>query len=58
MQDKSLLGRLKRYSKERIANSIDKDFADAVYDAIDMIDSLIDDLEEALNTIEKLEGKQ
>lgn len=58
MQDDSLLGRLKRYSKEYIANSIDKDFADAVYEAIDCIDSLIDDLEEALNTIEKLEGKQ
>lgn len=43
-----LMKRLHRYSEECIAERMDDDFSSAVYEAIDLIDSLLDDLNDAL----------
>ena len=52
--DKSLITRLKRYSAHAIGHALDDDFAEAVHDAAEMIDSLVDDLQEALDEIDRL----
>ena len=54
MKDKSVITRLKRYSTHAIGHALDEDFAEAVHDAAVLLDALMDDYEEALNTIESL----
>ena len=53
MAEQALLDRLKRYSKHCLTQHTDPDFAEAVYEAVDVIDGLLNDLQEALDTIEK-----
>ena len=47
-----LLKRLYRYDSEWLAQHQDEDFANAVDEAIDLIDNLLNDLQEALETID------
>lgn len=54
MKDKSLISRLKRYSTHAIGHALDEDFAEAVHDATVTIENLCDDLQEALDEINKL----
>lgn len=54
MKDKSVITRLKRYSTHAIGHALDEDFAEAVHDAVKIIDSLVDDLDDALTEISKL----
>ena len=42
MQDRSLCARLKRYSRKCISERLDPDFADAVEEAVSIIDSMAD----------------
>lgn len=56
--DKSLTTRLKRYSAHAIGHALDDDFAEAVHDAVEMIDYLVDNLQEALDEISKLRYQQ
>ena len=53
MAEQALLDRLKRYSKHCLTQHTDPDFAEAVYEAVDVIDGLLNDLQEALETIEQ-----
>lgn len=54
MAEQALLDRLKRYSKKCLTERTDGDFADAVWEAVEVIDGLLNDLQEALDTIEEL----
>lgn len=54
MAEQALIDRLKRYSKHCLTQHTDPDFAEAVYEAVDVIDGLLNDLQEALDTIEEL----
>ena len=54
MADQALIDRLKRYSKKCLTERTDGDFADAVWEAVEVIDGLLNDLQEALDTIEEL----
>lgn len=49
-----LLKRLHRYSIQCLTERTDDDYANAVYEAIDLIDNLLDDLQEALEEIDKI----
>ena len=53
MAEQALLDRLKRYSKHCLTQHTDPDFAEAVYEAVDVIDGLLNDLQEALDTIDQ-----
>lgn len=53
MAEQALLDRLKRYSKKCLTERTDGDFADAVWEAVEVIDGLLNDLQEALDTIEQ-----
>ena len=44
-KDEPLLNRLRRYSMACITYKLDGDFASAVYEAADIINSLVDDLD-------------
>ena len=57
MAEQALLDRLKRYSKKCLTERTDGDFADAVWEAVEVIDGLLNDLQEALDTIEQ-NGKE
>ena len=51
-----LLKRLHRYSVQCLTERTDDDYANAVYEAIDLIDNLLNDLQEAQETIDALKG--
>ena len=51
-----LLKRLYRYDSEWLAQHQDDDFADAIIEAIDVIDNLLNDLQEAQETIDILKS--
>ena len=53
MAEQALLDRLKRYSKKCLTERTDGDFADAVWEAVEVIDGLLNDLQEALDTIDQ-----
>lgn len=53
MAEQALLDRLKRYSKNCLKECTDGDFADAVWEAVEVIDGLLNDLQEALDTIDQ-----
>ena len=53
MADKALLDRLKRYSKKCLTERTDGDFAEAVWESVEVIDGLLNDLQEALDTIDQ-----
>lgn len=57
MAEQALLDRLKRYSKHCLTQHTDPDFAEAVYEAVDVIDGLLNDLQEALDTVEELQSQ-
>lgn len=57
MHDRSLITRLKRYGIHCISHALDPDFAEAVHDAIDIIESLTDDFQDALDMIDKLKDQ-
>ncbi len=54
MAEQALLDRLKRYSKKCLTERTDGDFADAVWEAVEVIDGLLNDLQEALDSVEEL----
>jgi len=51
-----LLKRLHRYSEQCLTERTDDDYANAVYEAIDLIDNLLNDLQEAQETIDAFKG--
>ena len=51
-----LLKRLYRYDSEWLAQHQDEDFADAIIEAIDVIDNLLNDLQEAQETIDTMKS--
>lgn len=57
MADQALLDRLKRYSKNCLKECTDGDFADAVWEAVEVIDGLLNDLQEALDTVDELQSQ-
>lgn len=54
MAEQALIDRLKRYSKKCLTERTDGDFADAVWEAVEVIDGLLNDLQEALDRIAEL----
>lgn len=54
MAEQALLDRLKRYSKKCLTERTDGDFADAVWEAVEVIDGLLNDLQDALDRIAEL----
>lgn len=53
MADHALLDRLKRYSMKCLTERTDGDFAEAVWESVEVIDGLLNDLQEALDTIDQ-----
>ena len=54
MAEQALIDRLKRYSIKCLTERTDGDFAEAVWEAVEVIDGLLNDLQDALDRIAEL----